>query len=91
MMLLSHVCLRYHSLLRAYDKKTGAIIWETTSPVGPIQSLPSAGSEARSRRIKGRGQCIPLLAQRGGYAINKMSRSHRKGTDGVVAHTQRYL
>jgi quinoprotein glucose dehydrogenase len=27
-------------VFRAYDKKTGGIVWETTSPVGPIQSLP---------------------------------------------------
>jgi glucose dehydrogenase len=27
-------------IFRAYDKKTGAIVWETTNPTGPIQSLP---------------------------------------------------
>ncbi len=27
-------------MFRAYDKKTGETIWETTVPVGPVQSLP---------------------------------------------------
>ena len=27
-------------IFRAYDKKTGAIVWETTVPTGTVQSLP---------------------------------------------------
>jgi hypothetical protein len=27
-------------VFRAYDKKTGQIIWETTVPTGQVQSLP---------------------------------------------------
>jgi quinoprotein glucose dehydrogenase len=27
-------------MFRAYDKRSGEIIWETTVPVGPVQSLP---------------------------------------------------
>jgi quinoprotein glucose dehydrogenase len=27
-------------IFRAYDKKTGSIVWETTVPTGPVQSLP---------------------------------------------------